>query len=78
MADSDFKAWPNPVTDYLHLDYDGSINDVTIYDMQGQVVVVENIDRNLRRLDMSGLTEGNYVMKVYTGNELRTIPIVKN
>jgi len=78
VADTDFKTWPNPVTDYLHLDYNGAINEVTIYDMQGQVVVVEDIDRNLRRLDMSGLTEGNYVMKVYADNELRTINIVKD
>ncbi len=78
LADTDLKTWPNPVTDYLHVDYAGAINDVTIYDMQGQAVVVENVDGNLRRLDMSGLAEGDYVMKIYADNELRTIPVVKN
>jgi len=77
-GDTDFKAWPNPVTDYLNLDYSGAINEVVIYNMQGQEVIVENIDRNLSRLDMSGLSEGNYVFKVITDNNLRTFTIVKD
>lgn len=77
VAESDFKVWPNPVTDYLNLDYNGAISDVVIYDMQGKEVVVEDIDRNFSRLDMSGLTNGNYIMKVYAGTELKTIPVVK-
>ena len=77
VTDSDLKAYPNPVEDYLNLDYDGYINDVAIFDMQGQEVVVENVNRDLSRLDMSGLAYGNYILKVTTDNEVRTINIFK-
>ena len=78
ITDSDLKVYPNPVGDYLNLDYDGFINDITIFDMQGQEVVVENVNRDLSRLDMSGLAYGNYILKVTTDDEVRTINVFKN
>ena len=75
---ADLIVYPNPVTDYLNLDYNGFIDDVVLYDMQGREVLVEDIDRDLRRLDMSTLPFGNYILRVATGSEVQTVTVVKN
>ena len=75
---ADLIVYPNPVTDYLNLDYNGFIDDVVLYDMQGREVLVEDIDRDLRRLDMSTLPFGNYILRVATGREVQTVTVVKN
>jgi hypothetical protein len=72
------QAYPNPVTDYLILDYDGYITDVVIYNMQGQAVVVEDMDNDFKRLNMEGLTDGQYMVRVATDDtQIRTINVIK-
>lgn len=73
-----FEIYPNPVTDYLYLNYDGIITAVTIFNMQGQEVVVENLDRDFRRLDMSGLEYGNYVLKIFSDNTVKEVEFMKH
>lgn len=78
-ADSLVKVYPNPVTDYLTVEYaGGAINNLQIFNNQGEAVSVENIDRNFSRLDLSGLNRGNYTVKV-TGDddEVTTVSIEK-
>lgn len=74
---NNIHTYPDPVDDYLHIEYDGFINDVVIYDMQGQEVNVEDIDNDLRRLDMSGLAFGQYVLKITADERVNTLYIQK-
>ena len=71
-------AYPNPVIDYLHIEYDGYIDDVAIFNMQGQEVNAVLPDNGASRLDLTGLASGNYIVQVISGNELKTLNIVKN
>lgn len=78
VLDTDLKVYPNPVENYLTLDYDGFISDVAIFDMQGQDVVVEDFNSDLSKLDMSGLAYGNYILKITADDEVRTVNVFKN
>lgn len=71
-------AHPNPVLDYLTLNYDGFINNVSIFNMQGQEVQAIAMDNDLRRLDMTGLADGPYILKVSADTGTETINIVKD
>src|SRR5690606_3002979 len=70
-----FSYYPNPVTDVLYLNTtDQKIDSVVIYNMLGQKIQ-EFTDSST--LDMSGLSKGNYLVKVTIGNTSKTIRIVK-
>lgn len=78
LAQTDLMVYPNPVTDFLTLCYDGIISNVTIFDAQGLEVVVEDVSGDMSRLDFSGLSFGDYVLKVTMGNEIREVNVTKN
>jgi hypothetical protein len=70
-----FSYYPNPVTDVLYLNTtDQKIDSVVIYNMLGQKIQEFTESSTL---DMSGLTKGNYLVKVTIGNTSKTIRIVK-
>ena len=72
------QVYPNPVKDYLNLEYLGTINEVVVYNMQGQQVMAENRDGYLSKIDMSGLAMGTYVVKVFADNRVQSMNIVRN
>lgn len=72
------KVHPVPGSDYLNIEYDGYIDDVAIFNMQGQQVTAINMDEDFGRLDISGLEAGEYIIKVKTNNILNTVTFVKN
>lgn len=63
LAD-DFKIYPNPVAQVLTIDTLGDLSngDVTIFDIQGKVVVKQNLKQG--RLDVSNLEGGVYVLRL--------------
>lgn len=74
----ELEAYPNPVRDFLILEYPGYITDVVVFNMQGQAVVVEDMDNDFKRLNMETLADGQYIVKVATDDTMvRTINVVK-
>jgi len=77
VAESNLKVFPNPVQDYLNIEYKGTINNVLIFDNQGKPVSVENIDSNFSRFDFSGLDYGKYTLEITADDEVRTVNVEK-
>jgi hypothetical protein len=78
VATSAFKVYPNPVSDYLTIEYPGAISSLQIFNNQGEAVSVENIGNDYSRLDLSGLQRGNYTLKITGDNdEVTTVNLEK-
>jgi hypothetical protein len=62
----DVSVYPNPVQQYLHIQSDYPVEKVEIYDQTGMIAL-----RNAGyagKMDVSALSKGIYVLKVYTGS----------
>lgn len=69
------KLYPNPVADFLQIDFNGNILAVRITDLSGRTVMKSK--SNSRTLNMSFLPAGVYVIAVTTQNETQTFKIIK-
>ncbi len=67
---------PNPVVDKLHLDTDGVVSKVEVFGVSSLLVM--NDESGSKTLDMSTLEAGIYFVKVYVGNEVTTMKLVKS
>ena len=72
-----FRYYPNPVTNYLTLEYDGEMTAVTVFDLQGKKVIETNDENEMKHLDMSALAMGSYIVKVVAGGHTENVRIVK-
>jgi hypothetical protein len=63
-----FKLYPNPVKDILIYDSGKSIEKLEIYDIAGAMKKIKIIDYN--KLDVSNLSKGVYILKVYFKNNI--------
>jgi len=62
--------YPNPANDMLQVSSDKSIKSVTAYDIAGKKVMEVAFDNVLQKsIDISGLREGMYILKVLTGTD---------
>jgi len=69
------KVFPNPVTEILNIETDSKIISVSIFDAKGSLVkTISNADE---KVDVSGLTTGNYVVKVKTDKSEFTKKFIK-
>ena len=71
-----FTFSPNPVKDVLHFSNNQKVTGISVYNLLGQSVLVKNSIQN-GTLDLSGLSAGAYVLKVNSGNSVKTIKIIK-
>lgn len=74
---SNFKYYPNPVKDVLNLSYKQDITSISIYNLLGQKVLENAINSNTAQINMSGLANGNYIIKVISENQTRIIKVLK-
>ncbi len=74
---SSLKTFPNPIKDILNISYDKSISKIVVYNLLGQEVIVKSLNSTEAKIDLSNLTAGNYIVKVTSENELKTIKVVK-
>lgn len=72
-----FRAYPNPVKNMLNLAYNETISAVEIYNLLGQKVLAQNINLSEAQVDLSNLSAGNYLVKVFAGDVVKTIKIIK-
>lgn len=69
--------FPNPVTNEFTIQADNYISDVAIYNMLGQVVLQQKLNANQGKVNVSGLQNANYVVKVIAGNKVTSLLISK-
>lgn len=72
-----FSFHPNPVTDVLNLSYQNTISEVAVFNVLGQQVLHKVVNANESQLNMSALEQGTYFVKVQSGNETKTIKVLK-
>lgn len=74
---SSFVFYPNPVTDRLNILHNEVISNVIVYNLLGQEVMNVQPNATESALEMSHLTTGNYLVKVISGNQSKTIKVIK-
>ncbi len=64
-----FEVYPNPTVDYLSLSLPREEYHVRIYSQQGQLVLEQNVQGPLDRIDLKALSKGAYMLEVGSINE---------
>jgi Secretion system C-terminal sorting domain/Cleaved Adhesin Domain len=77
FSSANFKFYPNPAKEVLNMSYDKNITSVSIMNLLGQVVLTNSVDNKEAKIDMSSLTTGTYMVKVFADNEVKTIKVIK-
>ncbi len=76
------QVYPNPTADNLILSVDEkelkNLN-YTLFDLQGKTIISGRLIHTNTTLNMSGLSNGTYLLKVFSKNkQIKTFKIVKN
>ena len=74
---ADMKYYPNPVSDVLHVSYTNEIKAVAVYNLMGQEVMIKAINATEGTVNVSNLAAGTYLVKVTSGDEVKTIKVIK-
>lgn len=74
---SNFAAYPNPVKDVLNIAYKAEISSVAVFNLLGQQVIAKTVNAQESQIDMSQLPNGAYLVKVMSGNQQKTIKVIK-
>jgi len=74
---NELKAFPNPVSDILNISFYQAMDSVVIYNLLGQEVLTKSINANETSIDVSQLPQGTYLVKVNSGDAVKTIKIIK-
>ncbi len=69
----DISIYPNPAQNELHIQSNSPIDIIQVFNLLGQQV----LESNATTLDVSNLTEGIYLVKVYSNGKASTYKIVK-
>ncbi|MDN3709242.1 T9SS type A sorting domain-containing protein [Myroides ceti] len=69
--------YPNPVIDVLNIRYKNIIEEVVVYNVVGQKVLIQQNKNSSIEIDMSALASGNYFVKLRSENYHQIIKIVK-
>ena len=78
-----FKAYPNPSSDDLFLEMNAFRNEklnYQLYDMQGKLVMTNQIEIPKTQINMRALAVGSYVIHIYDSKNqaIQTIQIIKD
>ena len=73
----EFVMSPVPTTDHINLKSAGNIDSVSLYNMQGQLVLEKAINAINWQLNIQNLSTGTYILKVLINGEQGTYKIIK-
>jgi len=74
---SNFKYYPNPVTNVLNVNYINNIMGIEVFNLLGQKVLGKTVNQNNAQIDMTSLTSGTYMVKVVADGTSKTIKVIK-
>jgi hypothetical protein len=75
------NAYPNPTSDFIYLDVDGEVKDLSfaVYDMNGKLLASGKFEENPTRVSFANFGSGIYFVRITKGNlEVNTLKVVKN
>src|SRR5690625_4072983 len=73
----DFTYYPNPIKDQLTLKAGTQIESVSVYNLLGQTVLIENPNQLETQLNTESLQAGVYLMKVSLNGNTKIVRIIK-
>ena len=73
---TNFKIYPNPVNNYINIYSNNEISKVEIYDLFGNKILVKEKE-NLNRLNLSQLSSGIYLFKIFSREIIEIKRIIK-
>jgi len=76
MADNTLRIYPNPVTDNLYIEYNGTA-DAVIYNMFGQAVGTYDLGNQTNNINIENLNSGVYVIRIIDGDFTSTHKFTK-
>lgn len=74
---SAFSFYPNPTSDIVHLKASKNIESAFLYNLLGQKVLNVKMNATSSELNVSGLTNGTYILKVSIDGEIGTYKLLK-
>ncbi|MCX6172033.1 MAG: T9SS type A sorting domain-containing protein [Flavobacterium sp.] len=74
---SNFTYYPNPVKNTLNLSYNQEISNVDVFNLMGQKLSSQTINANQGQVGMTNLSNGVYLVKVTSYNQVKTLRIIK-
>lgn len=74
---ANLKAYPNPVKDILNISSEQEISGIEIFNLLGQRIVDKKINTNTTSIDLSVFPQGNYILKIKSGNNQKILKVVK-
>ena len=77
FAQYHFSMGPNPATDYIQISSTAAIQGVSVYNLLGQKLINRTLNQQAPRIDLSGLSNGTYLMEVEINNEKKVYKVVK-
>ncbi|RNC87062.1 MAG: T9SS C-terminal target domain-containing protein [Winogradskyella sp.] len=74
------SIYPNPTNNTLYITSKLSVNQISVYDMNGRLLRMVSLNSNTFEyaLDVKNLIEGIYFLKLESDNALQTLKFVKN
>jgi uncharacterized delta-60 repeat protein len=78
FTEKEFVVFPNPAKDFVMIASEDGIDSIEVYAVNGQKVIsTSNLGSSLYQLNTSGLNEGIYVGYITSGQEKKTVKIIK-
>lgn len=77
FANNSLKLYPNPVKNFLNIEYTEAIKTVEVYNMLGQKVISQNVNATTTQVDLTTLNSGNYLAKIQFANAVKTVKVIK-
>ena len=78
IEDLDLRIYPNPVSDEIQLNVpNDEIVKIYIFDVLGKLVVDSYFDNTKSTVDILSLSKGIYIAKLQSGNQSRTLKLIK-
>lgn len=76
---STIKVYPNPADNVLYIDTgrDRLISEYFLFDVQGKLLLSENPNSNLSKLDFENLASGIYILTVLSDSKEQSFKITK-
>jgi len=72
---NEITIYPNPATSTLRINSSEVINEVSIYNLQGQLIMMENGD--VQAINISNLATGNYIARIVTESGITNKRFIK-
>ena len=73
-----FSTFPNPAEHFLNIESDQNIESLSVFNMIGQQIYNEQLQKNTAVLDVSELQTGMYIVKASINGKSATSRIIKN